>query len=284
MKANQKLYTKEGVQVALFPMQYLRATQWDGEGTHTGTNALDNAGKDGGCDPIFAPCDLVCTGIWGAEYGHNVFFQTLDKIQTPSGLQHLTLMTLHDDVVDVALNGIYVQGTKIGDEGNTGKSFGNHSHLEVAFGHQPSQLVQNGQGVWHLPNNVSIEDAVYFNDTEVLAGSASFKIYNDGVTTPPNKTGGDTLNSIPSDFEEQQGTFTVNAELPIVIRKAPSTNGADTGYQYENGNSVNYDGFVRREGYIWISWISLTDGTRRWMASGKTNSQGVNVEPWGTFK
>lgn len=47
---------------------------------------------------------------------------------------------------------------------------------------------------------------------------------------------------------------------------------------------VTYDGYVVREGYVWISWISTNDGTRRWMACSKANVQGVNVEPWGKFE
>lgn len=105
-----------------------------------------------------------------------------------------------------------------------------------------------------------------------------------GLFDKPVEEKGKVMNHIPSDFRYESATFTVTADTPIIIRKSPSTSGEDTGYTYDKGMSVNYDGYVIREGYSWISWISSNDNTRRWMACGKTNSQGINVEPWGTFK
>lgn len=49
------------------------------------------------------------------------------------------------------------------------------------------------------------------------------------------------------------------------------------------GMHVQYDGFVKREGYCWISWIG-SDNSRRWMACGKLNSRGYNTTPYGVFK
>lgn len=91
------------------------------------------------------------------------------------------------------------------------------------------------------------------------------------------------LNEIPADFRYEDATFTVTADIPIKIRRSPSTSGADTGLVYAKGMSVRYDGYVVREGKVWISWISVKEGTRRWMGAGKTNAAGRNVEPWGTF-
>ena len=47
--------------------------------------------------------------------------------------------------------------------------------------------------------------------------------------------------------------------------------------------SVRYDGYVKRDGYVWISWIGAI-GKRRWMAGGELNSKGINVVPYGVFK
>ena len=94
---------------------------------------------------------------------------------------------------------------------------------------------------------------------------------------------GSVLNSIPSDFIRENATFTCTVDEGICILEAPSLYGKQTGLFYEKGESVNYDGYVRREGYVWISWISASTGTRRWMAAGELNSAGVNVHPYGTF-
>ena len=89
------------------------------------------------------------------------------------------------------------------------------------------------------------------------------------------------LNEIPSDFIKEYGTFYPNCT--IKIREAPSQKGNDTGLYYTNGMSVRYDGYVKRDGYVWISWIGGS-GKRRWMAGGELNSKGINSLPYGVFK
>lgn len=109
-----------------------------------------------------------------------------------------------------------------------------------------------------------------------------------GIDTDPHIPGGSTqsvqtvLNCIPSDFNRESATFYPNTTLKI--RKAPSLKGVDTGLYYTNGMHVQYDGFVKREGYCWISWISASTGERRWMACGELNSGGYNTNPYGVFK
>lgn len=88
------------------------------------------------------------------------------------------------------------------------------------------------------------------------------------------------LNEIPNDFIYESATFHCKVDQ-INIRKAPSLLGELTGDWYERGMSVNYDGYVRRDQYVWISWIG-SDGTRRWMAAGEL-SNNINTNPYGTF-
>lgn len=109
-----------------------------------------------------------------------------------------------------------------------------------------------------------------------------------GIDTDPHIPGGSTqsvqtvLNGIPSDFNREIAIFYPNTTLKI--RKAPSLKGVDTGLYYTNGMHVQYDGFVKREGYCWISWISASTGERRWMACGELNKNGYNTTPYGVFK
>lgn len=109
-----------------------------------------------------------------------------------------------------------------------------------------------------------------------------------GIDTDPHIPGGSTqsvqtvLNCIPSDFNRESATFYPNTTLKI--RKAPSLKGVDTGLYYKQGMHVNYDGYVKREGYCWISWISASTGERRWMACGELNQNGYNTSPYGVFK
>lgn len=98
-------------------------------------------------------------------------------------------------------------------------------------------------------------------------------------STPNNTT---VMNYKPSNFVSENATFTVTVDS-IKIRKAPSLKGADTGLTYDKGMSVRYDGYVKTEGYVWISWVSASTGERRWMAAGELNAAGKNVKPYGRF-
>ena len=108
-----------------------------------------------------------------------------------------------------------------------------------------------------------------------------------GIDTDPHIPGGTTistptvLNSMPSDFIRESATFYPNTTLKI--RKAPTEKGIDTGLYYSSGMSVRYDGYVKREGFVWISWISASTGERRWMKAGVLNSKGYNTNPYGRF-
>ena len=108
-----------------------------------------------------------------------------------------------------------------------------------------------------------------------------------GIDTDPHVPGGSAqstptvLNGIPSDFIRESATFYPNTTLKI--RKAPTENGVDTGLIYVSGMSVRYDGYVRRGGFVWISWISASTGERRWMKAGKLNAKGINTSPYGRF-
>lgn len=108
-----------------------------------------------------------------------------------------------------------------------------------------------------------------------------------GIDTDPHVPGGSTqsvqtvLNGIPSDFNRESATFYPNTTLKI--RKAPTEKGIDTGLFYKQGMSVRYDGYVKREGFVWISWISASTGERRWMKAGVLNSKGYNANPYGRF-
>ena len=139
----------------------------------------------------------------------------------------------------------------------------------------------NGYG-WFLGQN---QGASYVNVVK-LPYSATYdtafrpKMWEQVPATPAPTV--EVLNTIPSDFIRETATFYPNCA--IKIREAPSLRGNDTGLVYKAGMSVNYDGYVKRDGYCWISWISSATGTRHWMACGELNSAGINVNPYGTFK
>lgn len=101
--------------------------------------------------------------------------------------------------------------------------------LERFLQFPPHYLLNNGTG-W--TNDTGID-----SDSHIPGGSAQ--------STPT------VLNSVPSDFIRESATFYPNTTLKI--RKAPTESGVDTGLIYAPGMSVCCDGYVKREGFVWIS-------------------------------
>lgn len=179
MKRNQKL-SIGGVQALLFPMEVMSITQGNNEGTHMGTNALDNAGKDTGIDPTFAPCDMRLVAYDSYANGNAVFFESLKKVRFRDGtIDYATFMFIHDnsiaDILAYAKQGkTWGQGQEFGDEGTAGKATGNHVHMEVAKGRYTHMYNKNGYGVYYLPRNVSA-DLAFFTDGTTIKANRGFK-------------------------------------------------------------------------------------------------------------
>ena len=64
------------------------------------------------------------------------------------------------------------------------------------------------------------------------------------------------------------------------ISKSTTESDVYNGLIYAPGMSVCYDGYVKREGFV---WISASTGERRWMKAGVLNSKGYNTNPYGRF-
>lgn len=285
MQKGQKL-SKNGYQLLGFPMEYMNITQGNNVGTHLGTNAMDNAGKDTGIDETIAPCDCHLVAYDTAKNGNTVFLESDKKVLFRDGtVDYATMMFLHDNYIeDIKRVKNFKQGDTFGDEGTAGYAFGNHAHIEVAKGKFTHCYDRNAQGVYHLPNNVSA-DLAFVTDGTIIKNKGTFENWTDSNHVPVSGSQSSdkaVLNSIPSDFISERATFYPGCS--IKIRKAPSLKGEDTGLMYIKGQSVNYDGYVKREGYCWISWIGASSGERRWMACGALNDKGINTNPYGTFK
>lgn len=172
----------------LFPMQYLNITQGDDVGTHRGTYAIDNAGIDSGIDPVFAPVTMKHVARDSARNGNAAFFESTNKVLLADGTtNYITMMFIHDnDISDYKVGQIFAQGAEFGDEGTAGQATGNHCHMEFAKGKFTRMYDQNAYGVYHLPNNMPVEKACYFNDTIIKVGVGDFKYYKgeDGGDKP----------------------------------------------------------------------------------------------------
>lgn len=282
MQPNKK-YSLNGVQCAMYPTQFMNITQSiNGGYSHMGTFAIDDAQQNTRIQNGYAPCDMVCVAT-DYKNGNFMFWQSEKPVQTVAhGVTHITFMVGHDNTANAYVGMKIKQGTQLFSEGTAGNATGNHNHIEVALGTYKSMYVRNKYGVYMLPNSVNPADVFFSNDTQIINGGG-LNWRTIPKESPKPQPSGEVLNSIPGDFIREGATFICTVDS-IKIRKAPSTNGADTGLRYEKGQSVRYDGYVKRGGYVWISWISASTGTRRWMAVGELDGRGLNTRPYGTFK
>lgn len=166
---------KNGIQNILFPVEHLNISQGNnGSYSHQGINALDLAGYQGGCSPVYAPFDAVCIGIDEPNLGNAVFWQSQKKVRFADGtLDYATIMLMHDnDLTGIYIGAKFSQGTQIGNAGTAGRATGNHTHFEIAkgkFSHKYDQ--NNSTGVYHLPNSISADKCCFIDGTDILDGN-----------------------------------------------------------------------------------------------------------------
>ena len=99
-----------------------------------------------------------------------------------------------------------------------------------------------------------------------------------GYIVPPDEEE-DEVSVVPSEFEEEDGTFTVGDDA-INVRRSPDTSGEVVAV-YESGETVRYDSKGSANGYRWISFIGAS-GNRNYMAIGQTDEAGNRITLWGT--
>ena len=99
-----------------------------------------------------------------------------------------------------------------------------------------------------------------------------------GYIVPPDDEE-DEASVISSEFEEEDGTFTIGDD-PINVRRSPDTSGEVVAV-YEPGETVQYDSKGSANGYRWISFVGAS-GNRNYMAIGQTDEAGNRITLWGT--
>ena len=264
MKAGQTLLDN-GVQVALFTMEYLRITQGRyGTFSHSGYNAYDIAGKDGGRDKWYAPFDIYVewvdrTSKTGVVVSNNSRVLLANgKIQEPKTIK---IMLWHDnDNSPLKVGQIFKQGEYFYLEGTGGYAFGNHIHMELAYGKYDGgyPLFKLSNGYWTLKGTeLNIEDAFFVNDTVIMDTCG----YNFKTFTP----------SMKHTHEPEVWSFTANTR--INIREYHSTSDKIVG-KLEKGQTYDYIEKYNDGKHVWIS------NGKTWVAVREVKN-GVRQETWG---
>ena len=82
-----------------------------------------------------------------------------------------------------------------------------------------------------------------------------------------------------STFNEETGTFTVEVSA-LNVRSSAGLAGEIVAV-YTAGQTINYDGWLDNDGYIWITYIAGS-GNRRYVAVGQSEN-GRRINSFGSF-
>lgn len=183
MRAGQTLKTNDGVEVMLFPLEYMNISQDEyGTTSHGGILAMDflgwgDSGRIYRC-PYYAPCS--CTCITSTDSANRIWQSNNPVLLADGSIDYVCWVQAHDNnplPVGTVLN----QGDLLGHTGTAGQVTGDHLHLNIAKGKyanwEPPLNIQ-------LKNSMHIYNACYVNDTEIIDGYGhDWKTYD--VPTPP---------------------------------------------------------------------------------------------------
>ncbi|MBR6917816.1 MAG: hypothetical protein IKN38_06485 [Clostridia bacterium] len=123
-----------GDELALYPANILKVTQGPfGEFSHQNQNAIDMQVNDG--DSIVAPFTCRVTAV-NEESGNVVWVESLSKVIYADGsYDYMTCLFMHDDdISDIYVGEIILQGQPFYDMGTAGYAEGKHCHISCFRG------------------------------------------------------------------------------------------------------------------------------------------------------
>ena len=192
MRAGQRMTTRDGVEVALFPFERMIISQGENEGSHINAYIIDCVGSNGN-NNYYAPVTLRCISDTFDPTANARVYQSTQKVQLANGMiDYLCVLVAHDDNPPYRLGDIVPQGNLLGHTGNAGISTGAHCHLAIGQGEYQGFT---RRGTWHyqgqdypvvdFTNHIHCYDGFFDNDTEIIQGYGyPWKKYDGGVVPP----------------------------------------------------------------------------------------------------
>lgn len=182
MTPGEKLKNSEGIEVLLFPLEYLNLSQGEGgDYSHLGTYNLDFLGwnKNGRllkC-PYYAPCSCTCIG--STEDSNRIWQSNHEVLYADGTIDFVTWVQAHDDS-PLSIGTVLNQGELLGHTGTKGNVTGDHVHFNFARGKYANWEQVPPNNNWQLKNSIHIYNATYVNDTIIINGyNYPWKIFED---------------------------------------------------------------------------------------------------------
>lgn len=184
MRAGETMTNSAGVEISLFPLEYMNISQGEGGSySHQGRWAIDFLGWGANgrileC-PYYAP--FSCRVVQHASY-YNVW-QSINQVITPRGKEYVSFVVMHD-ANPPSLGTTKSQGELIGHTGTqTSPSgtpvTGDHVHIQGANGTFQGWM-NSGRD---LKNREHIYNLFYINDTVIINDYGyNWRIYQGGIT------------------------------------------------------------------------------------------------------
>ena len=180
MRAGETAYYN-GVQVALFPLDYVYCTQIPDPGgfSHCCGTATDWVGQYDEY-PFYAPfdCDLVASN----NTENLRAYRSRTPVYTPSGTQYLITGFVHDNNPPVQTS--FNQGELIGHTGITGFVTGDHVHIDQTiastYTYQSSGIIcGSGNMCYYVPGGIDAPQAYFMtgNETVITTLGQTFQVF-----------------------------------------------------------------------------------------------------------
>lgn len=170
MRAGQKLYNENGVQVLLFPLDCIYISQGEnGSYSHEGTLNIDFWGWDSNgrvrSKPYYAPCDIKC--VYKSTSAYYNIWESIEPVYCADGVvRKICFQNIHGNML-FNVGTIKRQGEQIGVTGSYGYATGDHLHFNVANGEYAGQIRVSPNNRWTLKNSIHIYNACFINDVTV---------------------------------------------------------------------------------------------------------------------
>lgn len=218
MKPNQKLVSADGIELAGYPKENMKISEWIFTSPdHIGVNNFD----DGGADLIYAPSDIVLKYVDHTTTGfHAVIAWSKNKVKWADGsYDYFTMSVKHsNDVSTLAISQEYKQGTPFYKGGGWGakgaRTYGAHTHICFAKGHT-TKYITRSSGKQDLSGSVDPSRLLFINDTNLISTKGvAWKTY---IT--PNIVVGSTVRIIGKTYATGQPIpFWVKLKSLTVLR------------------------------------------------------------------
>ena len=160
----------------IFPAKYMRITQGYQEGTHMDSYAIDNADKDYGTSPLYAPFTGIIKKIYKND-ANEIWLESIEPVEYPDGtIDYLTMMFAHANNIDHLFVGKKImQGEEFYYEGVKGNATGNHCHFECGKGSFTGNgWHKNNSGYWSINNGKKPEECLWINENTVILDSYGY--------------------------------------------------------------------------------------------------------------